>query len=94
MDTDPPCPTRHARRPDDPRSDLVAQVHRHSRTVIDAELRRLARRVPSLRRADLDVIAATLEEIAESLLLARLRNAAGHRTAAAASLFDTRRVDS
>jgi hypothetical protein len=61
--------------PDDPTSDLVAQVHNHSRTVIDAELRRLARRAPSLRPDDLDVIDAALEELVESLILARLRNA-------------------
>lgn len=93
MDTETSCPTRHAARcPDDPRSDFVAQVYRHSRTVIDAELRRLARKVPSLRRTDLDVIAATLEEIAESLLLARLRNAP-QDTAPLLRLFDTQRVD-
>ncbi|MDZ5443400.1 hypothetical protein U2F26_11745 [Micromonospora sp. 4G57] len=45
-----------------------------------------------MRRADLDVIAATLEEIAESLLLARLRNAP-QDTAPLLRLFDTHRVD-
>ncbi|MBE1603309.1 hypothetical protein [Actinopolymorpha pittospori] len=49
-------------------------MHQHSRTVIHAELRRLARRAPSLRRADLDVIDATLEELADSLIIARLRD--------------------
>lgn len=95
MATDPPCPTRHAARcPDDPQSDLVAQVHHHSRTVIDAELQRLARKVPSLRRADLDVIDATLEQLAESLLLARLRNAPRDTAPLLSRLFDTQRVDS
>jgi hypothetical protein len=76
MATDPPFVARHCSpRPDDPKSDLVAQVHSHSRAVIEAELCRLARRVPSLGPADLDVVAAVLEELSESLLLARLRNA-------------------
>ncbi len=50
MATDPPSADRRsAPCPDDPTSDLVAQVHNHSRAVIEAELRRLARRAPSLR---------------------------------------------
>ncbi len=61
--------------PDDPTSDLVAQVHNHSRAVIEGELRRLARRAPSLRPDDLEVIDAALEELVDSLILARLRNA-------------------
>jgi hypothetical protein len=56
-----------------PTSDLVAQVHDYSRAVIEAELRGLARRVPSLRPDDLDVIEAALDQLAESLFLARLR---------------------
>jgi hypothetical protein len=54
--------------------DLIAQVHNHSRTVIEAELQRLSRRVPTLGLADLDVIDAALEHISESLVLRRLRN--------------------
>ncbi|MGH3647649.1 MAG: DoxX family protein [Micromonosporaceae bacterium] len=89
MATDPPCPARPAaRHPDDPPSDLVVQVHHHSRTVIEAEMRRLARRAPSLQRADLDVIAATLEELAEALLLARLRNAPQHTAPLLRPLFE------
>jgi hypothetical protein len=76
MATDPPLAARRsAPCPDDPTSDLVAQVHNHSRAVIEAELCRLARRAPSLRPDDLDVIDAALDELAESLLLAQLRNA-------------------
>ena len=76
MATDPPLAARRqAPCPDDPTSDLVAQVHSYSRSVIEAELRRLARRAPSLRPDDLDVINAALEELVESLILARLRNA-------------------
>ncbi|MFE9203437.1 hypothetical protein [Micromonospora sp. NPDC007230] len=50
-------------------------MHRHHRAVIDAELRRLARRAPSLSPADLDVVNTALEELAESAILAPLRNA-------------------
>jgi hypothetical protein len=75
-------PLLAARRPapceDEPTSDLVAQVHNHSREVIDAELRRLARKAPSLRPDDLDVIGSALDDLVESLLLARLRSAPQH----------------
>ena len=60
---------------DDPAVDLIAQVHNHSRRVIEAELQRLSRRVPTLGPADLDVIDAALEDLSESLILDRLRNA-------------------
>jgi len=62
----------------DPTSELVMQVHSHSRAVIEAELRRLARRNPSLRPDDLNLIDAALEELVESLLLARLRRLPQH----------------
>ncbi|MEV0808355.1 hypothetical protein [Micromonospora sp. NPDC050200] len=72
-------PARAARQPagyaDDLKSKLLALVHRHSRAIIDAELHRLARRAPSLSPADLDVINTVLEELAESAILAPLRNA-------------------
>src|SRR5215207_3708689 len=94
MATDPPCLPRHAVLcPRDPTSDLVDQVHHYSRTVIDAELRRLAGKVPSLRLPDLDVIDATLEELAESLLLARLRNAPRDTAPLLRCLFDTKRSE-
>ncbi|WP_020574469.1 hypothetical protein [Actinopolymorpha alba] len=69
-------------------------MHKHSRTVIDAELRRLARRAPSLRRSDLDVIDAALEELADSLILVRLRNAPRDTAPLLRRLFDTQWVDS
>jgi hypothetical protein len=76
MATDPPFVARHRSPcPGNLKSNLVAHVHNHSRTVIEAELHRLARRVPSLGSANLNVIAAMLEELSESLILARLRNA-------------------
>ncbi len=72
-------PARAARQPagcaDDLKSNLLALVHRHTRAIIDAELHRLARRAPSLSPADLDVINTVLEELAESAILAPLRNA-------------------
>ncbi|MBE3015917.1 hypothetical protein IL992_43175 [Microbispora sp. NEAU-D428] len=64
-----------ARCADDPTSNLLALVRRHTRAVIDAELHRLARRAPSLSPADLDVIDTALEELADSAILAPLRNA-------------------
>ncbi len=89
MANDPPLAARRsAPCPDDPTSDLVAQVHNHSRSVIDAELRRLARKVPSLRRADLEVVDAALEELADSLILARLRNAPPGNLPLLRRLFD------
>jgi hypothetical protein len=75
---------------DDPKSDLLTLVHRHSRTVIDAELRRLARRVPSLSRNDLNVIDAALEELAESSILAQLRRAPPDAAPLLTRLFGTR----
>jgi hypothetical protein len=68
-----------ARRPsgyaDDHQSDLVALIHRHAREVIDAEMRRLAGRVPSLSPTDLDIVGTALEELADSTILVPLRNA-------------------
>ena len=75
MDTKSPCTAPNAGSDsDNPRLDLIAQVHNHSRTVIEAELQRLSRRVPTLGLADLDVIDAALEHLSESLVLRRLRN--------------------
>jgi hypothetical protein len=95
MATDPAGPAQQpAAYSDDPRSNLIPLVHRRSRAIIDAELHRLARRVPSLSRDELNVIDAALEHLTESLLLARLRRvAAPHRTTVAASLRHTQRVD-
>ncbi len=83
MATDPPPEARRsipALGPDDPTSDLVAQVHHYSRAVIEAELRRLARRNPCLRPDDLELIDAALDDLVESLLLARLRSLPQHTT--------------
>jgi len=55
--------------------DLLAQLHGHSRRLIETELRRLSRRAPALDPADLDVIGRALEDLADSLILDRLRNA-------------------
>ena len=75
MATDPARFARQsARCADDLTSNLLAQVHRHSRAIIDAELQRLARRAPSLSPADLDLVNTVLEELAESAILAPLRN--------------------
>jgi hypothetical protein len=72
-------PARATRQPagcaDDPKSNLLVLIHRHTRAIIDAELHRLARRAPSLSPADLEVINTVLEELAESVTLAPLRNA-------------------
>jgi hypothetical protein len=89
MATDPPLAARRsAPFPDDPASDLVAQVHNYSRAVIEAELRRLARRAPSLRPDDLELIDGALDELVESLLLARLRSLP-QQTARLKRLFGT-----
>lgn len=77
----------------DPRSDLVARVGMSSRGVIDAELRRLARRVPSLRPADLTVVDEALEEVAESLILAPLRNARLETVPLLRLVFDAQQDD-
>jgi hypothetical protein len=93
MPTDPPFPARHrAARPEDPTSDLVVEVHHRTRTVIDAELQRLARRVPSLGRADLAVIDDALEELAECLIIGRLRGAKQDAVPLLKRLFDTTRA--
>jgi hypothetical protein len=70
MDTAP-----YAGTAGNPRLDPIAQVHNHSRSVIEAELQRLSRRVPTLGCADLEIIDAALEHLSESLILHRLRNA-------------------
>jgi hypothetical protein len=94
MATDPPLAARRsAPCPDDPTWDLVVQVHNYSRAVIEAELRRLARRAPSLRPDDLDVIDTALDDLVESLLLARLRRLPQH-TARLKRLFGTPGEDS
>jgi hypothetical protein len=77
----------------DPRSDLVARMGMSSRRIIDAELRRLARRVPSLRPADLTVVDEALEEVAESLILAPLRHARQETVPMLRVVLDAQRGD-
>jgi hypothetical protein len=90
MNTDTPCVAPIAvTDPDRPGLELIAQVHNHSRSVIEAELQRLSRRVSWLRRADLDVIHAALEDLSESLILHRLRNAPRDTTPLLRRLFAT-----
>ena len=80
MATDPP---EHV-----PAADLVARVRHHSRAVIDAAMHRLSRRAPSLRPEQLAAIDAALDQLVESLLLARMRGRPEH-TARLRCLFDT-----
>jgi hypothetical protein len=90
MATDPDSPVRQPTGcSNDSTSNLVALVHRHSRVIIDAELHRLARRSPSLSRGDLNVIDAVLEDLAEALILARLRDAPQNTVPLLTRLFGT-----
>lgn len=59
-------------------SALVASVHQHCRVVIDGELGRLGRRARTLTPGDLEIIDAALDDLVESLLLARLRTMPQH----------------
>lgn len=77
----------------DPSPDLVAQWDDRSRMIIDSELRRLARRVPSLGPDDLLVIDEVLEEVAESLILAPLREAPQDAVPMLRLVFDTQQGD-
>lgn len=72
---------------------LVARADAHSRAVIDAELRRLARRSPSLRQHDLDLVDQALHDIAEYLILSRLRTAPPAQAAQLRHLFRYRTAD-
>ena len=74
-------------------SDLIAWMHNHSRAIIEAELRRLSRRVPTLAPADLNVIDATLDHLSESLILHRLRNAPRDKAPMLRQLFGTAAQD-
>ncbi|MEV0663100.1 hypothetical protein ACIBI3_08265 [Actinomadura luteofluorescens] len=87
MATDPARAPR-AGRVGDPRSHLLAQAHRHTRGVIHTELRRLARRVPSLSPAELNVVNTALEELAETVILGPLRNAPWNATLLLKHIFD------
>lgn len=67
---------------------LVTQVRDHSRMVIDSELRRLAGRARALRQSDLNTIDAALDDLVESLILARIRALPQH-TERIGTLFGT-----
>ncbi|HEX6336927.1 MAG TPA: hypothetical protein VFZ85_08235 [Jiangellaceae bacterium] len=71
------------------RLDLIARMHDHSRSVIDAEMQRLSRRVPTLGLADMEVITEALEHLSGSLILHRLRNAPQDTTPLLWRLFGT-----
>jgi hypothetical protein len=66
---------------------LAQRLGDRSRGIIDAELRRLARRAPGLGAAEIVVADAALTELAESLLIARLR-LLPERADQLATLFD------
>ena len=94
MATEPPLGARHRSQcPGDLKSRLVAEVHSHNRRVIEAELDRLARRVPTLGRSDLDIIDVALEQLSESLILAGLRNASQDTVPLLRSLLGTPRKE-
>jgi hypothetical protein len=73
--------------------DLIVQVHNRSRRVIESELQRLSRRAPSLGLAHLNVIDAALEDLTESLILHRLRNASRDTAPVLRRLFGTTTED-
>ncbi len=88
MSTDPSRTARQtAGCADDPKSNLLALVDRHTRTILDAELRRLARRAPSLSAADFDAINTVLEELVDSVILDPLRNAPRDEAALLTRIF-------
>ncbi|MFF4894454.1 hypothetical protein [Micromonospora chersina] len=94
MATDPACvDSWPATCAEDPRSDLLVLVDRHTRAVIDAELHRLARRAPSLSPADLAFVNTVLEDLAESAILAPLRNAPRNSAPLLTRIFDAEHDD-
>jgi hypothetical protein len=90
MATNPASPVRQPNGcTNNPKSNLIALVDRHSRAIIDAEVHRLARRAPSLSRDDLNAIDTVLQDLAEALILARLRNASQDTVPLLTRLFGT-----
>ncbi|HEY6739088.1 MAG TPA: hypothetical protein VI076_09585 [Actinopolymorphaceae bacterium] len=59
--------------------DVVTQVSEHGREVVDAELARLARRSPELTTRQLAVIEAMLDDLADRLVVGRVRRLAARR---------------
>ena len=89
MISENPCAAPNAARDlDDSASDLIVRMHNHSRAIIETELQRLSRRVPTLDPADLRVIDAALEHLSESLILRRLRTAPRDREPMLQRLLD------
>lgn len=72
----------------DSRASLVVRLAEHSRAIIDAELKRLSARNPSLRPEELAIIDEALDELAESLVLSRLRQFPAGQVTALRQLFD------
>lgn len=70
---------------------IADDLRDRSRLIIDAELRRLARRAPDLREGELDAVEAVLIELVERLVLAGLR-ANRHRADQFRLLFDIAEV--
>lgn len=53
-------------------TDLPVRLRHHSRAVIEAELRRLARRVPTLAPSQLSVVGEAMHDLAATLILDRV----------------------
>lgn len=66
---------------------LTARLGATCRTVIDAEIRRLRRRVPQLSETQLAVLDEALWSVAERLVLARVRAAPPGPARCAAAVF-------
>jgi hypothetical protein len=69
--------------------ELLDRLHHDSRRLIETELRRLSRRVPTLDADDLEVVGEALAELADALLLDRLRRAPSHAAPQLCLLFDS-----
>lgn len=65
---------------------IYAQVHGRSRAVIESELQRLSRRARGLSERDLSTIESTLDDLAEQLILERMRSLP-HRAEQLGELF-------
>ncbi len=54
---------------------LADRLREHSRSIIDQERERLARKAPTLSEADLRVVGRALDELVDRILVARVRTA-------------------
>ncbi|NEE03675.1 hypothetical protein [Phytoactinopolyspora halotolerans] len=68
---------------------LLTGVRHHNRAVIDHEMRRLSGRAPGLSQHQVAVIEAALDDLAERLILARMRTMPD-QAERLARLFDVR----